>query len=300
MMKNGIALIITLGIIAIITAIVLNSITLVDKSFKQTSKVQSLIQNQLILTHMEKALTQLTSQINDSSALQALMGEFPGLADDDGAFILSFALRPAQAKVNINAMFKDDNKTLDPAYKQYLYTILNLHEVLSPDQMIALIADTIDLDQEDRAPESERINKEVDFSNGAIKNFELLQQLSRTYAKELKDTNIFKVKWEQYFFLGPLFKSTTLDCDFLSWEVAHALALKVNAVEGIDLVSCDALSRDQNETLSSYNIAPFKKGSTYFIEVEAAFETQNTQGKFQALYDLNSKRISDIRTLDIY
>ena len=193
-MKNGIALIITLGIIAIITAIVLNSITLVDKSFQQTNKVQSLIQNQLVLTHMQKALDQLTGKISDPDALQALMGEFPGLSDDDGKFILSFSLRPVQAKVNINAIFKEDNKTLDPAYQQYLYTILNFYEVLSPDQMIALIADTIDLDTVDRSSESERINNEVDFSNGAIKDFDLLYKLSHTYAKELKDTNIFNVK----------------------------------------------------------------------------------------------------------
>ena len=82
--------------------------------------------------------------------------------------------------------------------------------------------------------------------------------------------------------------------------MARALQLKVNATEGIDPVSCDALSRDQNETLSSYNIAPFKKGTTYFIEVEAEFEAQSSKGKFKALYELNSKRISDIRTVNIF
>ena len=298
MMKNGIALIITLGIIAIITAIVLNSITLIDKSFQQTSKVQSLIQNQLILTHMQKALNQLSSEITEPAALQAMMGEFPGLSDDDGKFILGFSLRPAQAKTNINGIFNEDNKTLNPAYKELLFTILNLHEVLSPDQMIALIADTIDLDTVDRSSETERINLEVDFSNGAIKSFDLLYKLSQTYAKELKDPNIMQVKWEEYFFLGPLFTPTTLDCDFLSWELAKVLQLRVEATQGLDQISCDALSSDQNVTLKSYNIVPFKKGSPYFIEVEADFETQNSKGKFKALYDLDSKRMRDIRTFN--
>lgn len=305
MMKNGIALIITLGLIAIITAIVLNTVTLVDKNYQNVRVVQSQIQNQLILTNVHKALSTLMGQISSADALYATMGEFPGLSDDSGKFVLGLSLQSAQGRVNINGIFTDDNQTLEPAYERLMFRIFQHYEVTDPDYMTALIADTIDLDTLERLPDSERINREAGFSNGAIKSHETLKRLSNIYAQRTRDTNIYKVEWKKFFFLGPLFTQTGLDCDYLSWDLAELLPLKVDAAKGLDDVSCDAmnrvpLDRDQNDTITSYNIAPFTKGSSYLIQVGADFEIEGKKGKFSSLYDLKDKRISDISLSNTY
>lgn len=294
---------ITVSVIAIITAIILTMVTLVDDAMQQSGKIQELNQEQLILNNVQSALKKIGSQLTSAEALDMILLAPIMFSDDEGAFTLSLTMQSQQAKLNLNAML-DTNSSAERTppirtnYYDFLFNLFNLKGLSAPDQMIALLADTIDGDDQERLPDSEVIVHQSDFANGAIHRFSTLKKLSDQYYQSSRDANIYKINWSDYFYLGSPDENLTLDCNYLSWDMADALNLKVDATKGLELISCDNLARDQNETLSRYNIAPFTKGMAhYHLFLRADYTIEGKNGGFSADYDLQTERISNIKSI---
>ncbi len=297
MMKKGIALIITVSVIAIISALILAMVTEFDKSMKQTSTLQSLNQKQLVIKKLYKSLKSLSSQITTPEALDALLLAPLSFSDETGEFSLDVSFSSLYAKLNINAMLEAKG-SVKSRYSRFLYNLFNLKQLNDPDLMIALLADTIDSDTFDRYPESEVTRLESDFSNGAIFKYQTLNRLSRIYYKRTHDEQIQTIEWQDYFYLGERDDNQSLDCNYLSWEMLDILELKAEGTRGLDMPSCAKLARDQNETLSRYNIKPFSKGAPYWLHLKARYTIEGKKGGFEADYELQTQRIRHITSIN--
>ena len=295
MMKRGIALLITVSMIAVITAIVLTTVNLLNSSLDQAKTLKELTQNQLVLKSLTKSLQTLSLKIESPEALEMLFIPFSGLSDDSGTFVLDFAVQPLQGKININALIEKDGKTISEAYKEILYDIFNAYHIQSPDQLINLIADTIDENTEERSVQSEQILLKSDFSNGILTDISQLKELGEIYAQQLKDPEVAKIVWEDLFYVeAPEFNS--IDCNYLSEELAFYFGFTDDPYEKEEPFSCEMLPSDQNETIHRYNIKAFNKDEPYAVAIEAHYEIEGQKGGFKAHFDLDKQRISHIKT----
>ncbi len=299
-MKKGIALLITVAMIALISAVALSMLDLVDRTYRSNLKVEKAIQDQVLLKNFHELLNKMGSDIASAEALDMIMGEFPGLSDDTGRVVFDISIASLQGRINMNAMLKpqDKDKTtrdIDGNYRELLYAIFNYYHLVDPGQMIALIADTIDEDTLERYPGSELANEYADISNGAIQGLPMLKRVSESYYEKTEDETVFDVVWEKYFYFGEFDVSTKLDCNYMSKELAAVLGLRRVDEALTTEIGCDSLVRDQNETLAKYNIAPFKKGDSYKLDVRLNYTLPAIKGGFSAVYDIKDKGINHIR-----
>lgn len=296
MMKKGIALMITVSMIAVITAIVFTTVTLLDRSMTQTQALLRMTQSQQILSSFVTSLKKLTAQVDTPEALEMILGEFPSLSDPQGIFSMSFSIRPLQGKLNLNSLIGPDETTLSQSMYELLFMIFNHYRLISPDQLIALIADSIDKDAEERSARTEQRLYRSDISNGMLSSLEEVKALANIYDTLVRDPMVKTIPWEELFYLHDE-HNATIDCNFMSPFLANLVGLQYEMASELSPVRCDLLDGDQNETLTRYNIAPFTKGKPYVVEVEVYYEIEGQSGGFYAHYDFSTQRISHIKAI---
>ncbi|KIM12019.1 MAG: hypothetical protein KU37_04055 [Sulfuricurvum sp. PC08-66] len=309
--KKGIALLITVGFIALIMAVVLGTLTLLQEDGAQTQKIRGLAQTQRVIANIDGVLDELTREIKKPSDLELFLASVPPtIPSDDGRFILDIAITSLHDRINLNSIVIDSNNSYDNGqigekYRSFLTAMLEEHEVRNPDFMIALLLDTLDSDDAESTAMGERKLYMPTFSDGGIDTMAILGQLVDYYALEQKDERIYDVPWEKYFYFGP-HEPTLLDCNtFESFDLTNhddkSIARFINMESNVFFEppyenNCSEKSEGNiSETINGYNIGLFSSSVPhYYLQVNIAYELAGQKGAFSALYDLKTKRLRNI------
>lgn len=295
--RSGIALMVTVGIIALIAVVVLANLELLDKARVQAEKAKKFNQSQAILKSIEKLLLKQTSKVTSSEALESLLVSVQGLIDKEGLLELDVDIVSLQGKVNINAIFADDNKSVAPAYELMFARIFDRYEIKDGNLMLALIADTIDVDNDELNVNSELVNSYGDFSQGAIYSQKHLDKILQQYHLMREDENIYTIPWNELFYFGQPHVQGILDCNHMSGELARYTGLSISYDEdAYSQVSCDEITHEDNETKQAFNMQGFSTSESYYINVLVEYRALNVTGTLAFMYDIKSKRISHIRS----
>jgi len=150
-----------------------------------------------IVNDLEQQLPSLLSAITGAEELDLAMRLPLQLESKKGDFILKASLTSPYSRLNINRLMSSDGNISEP-HVALMMKIFSTHPIADPDMMIKLVFDTIDLDNTERATDTEIAQSHPDFKNGMIANKEQFNLILARYIKLTHDTAILSIPWEAY------------------------------------------------------------------------------------------------------
>jgi len=304
--RKGIALLITIALVATITALLTVSTGILDNSFKRISNKLFFIQSNVFFKDFIGILQQSTKDINSSDMLDIFLMIPIAFAPEhqDIAFDVSFA--SDASTINLNHMLATDVNVTELeaqhepipvkiAYESYLDHILSVYNVSDKILLLAMIADSVDNDVDERVAGSEIALRDPLFSQGTIYNLEHFKKILEAYVRETRDYNVFKIPWHDL--IG--FRNDRVDFNHINKEVLYHTAPELQ--ENIALYTTERI-----EVYDSLDTVPVEESTKKnFEELGMKFYSPNVRGTMRIVkgdntlemafsYNLKTQEVSHI------
>ena len=219
--KKGIALFITLLIIASILSIVAVSFSYLEKAHDDAGRSSALIQGNLLYQNTTDILKRIfPSGKSDSTKLDILYTIPMMISDEKSGFMLSLNCKPLMVGVPIKWLNETFTKKTpaknELAYKilAYIYDTYEIKEPSALEQKIAMEISGIKEYSNDFEP---RIKP-----NRGIVSKKQFDKILLEYRLEFDDVNVYKVPWERYFVFVDVSDKAVIDGEYLSAELIAA------------------------------------------------------------------------------
>lgn len=281
-MKKSVALFLTL-VFVISVIIIIGSVFALYEKFSDNTFYKKISQNSIIIRDINKSFFKLSDKINEKN-IKYIFTSFL-ISSNDGNFRALITIIPLTNRVNINEVYKNRYA------KKYLQNILEYYQVLDPVFFENLLFDSIDTDKNERIGGSEIVLENPFFKQGKIYNYTHLKQILDYYANFTNDKNIYKIPWFKLFVFEK--ENFPIDCNLISKKTAKFLGLKFT-----QNVSCKSLKeyKENKKIMKNLNIIAYDKNVSYPILINVKYDTE----ELNITYDLNQKRIKDIKSNILY
>ncbi len=336
MKHRGIALYITIGLITLISIVIMRSLDLINSGFQHVANVEKINQTKVVVTDIEKVMAVIFGEIKSSEDLQYFIGVSPPVVDKDGRFMVSLETKPFHRGVNINKLLEEANSSapepdkvfqLKEKYESLFNYIFSTYRIKDGELLLNMILDVLDTDFVERSIDSEIAIKDPTFPNGIIPNKEAFNRIIAEYRELSDDNEIQKVPWDDFFIFTIFTSELSIDCTFMSENLAEALKLEVSDVvdsendqnnkqnfrknsndengekkkdqfgqdDKSEEIGCESISDKKNDDIKKeFNIKEFDNNSTYYLEGVVSYSANIIEEGFKFIYDLKSKRIVDL------
>ncbi|MDD4504945.1 MAG: hypothetical protein PHE60_01055 [Sulfurospirillaceae bacterium] len=287
-MKKGVALLITILILAIFSVLVLKSFSISTQVVNQNNEIRLLSQSNRLLEDSKKIVKNTLKDINSTEAYAILFSEPFVIANKN--FTLTFTFSPVENGLNINSLLQNSKRNEESIL--VFETILSTYNVQNIQFFVDLILDTIDEDVDERSYGSEIILKDTFFTNSKIYSQKHFDKIIDYYAQVKDAKNIYKVDWGKYI----RFDEDAIDVNFASIELLKILlsnpyindAFKKTYYENYDDLKID---EDKQAFLNNLNLT----FTTSRILVKVAFDDLIKKVNFKFIYDKKANTIENIK-----
>ncbi len=305
MKRKGIALLITIALVATITALLTVSTGILDNSFKRISNKLFLIQSNVFFNDFITILNDATNDVNDSDTLDIFLMIPVAFASEHKDIAVDVSFVSEASKININRLVSDANSSdkrsiyepipMQAAYESYLEHILSVYNISDKILLLAMIADTVDGDFDERVPGSEIALSDPLFSQGGLYNVEHMTQITKAYVRETQDFNANDIPWETL--VG--FRNEAVDFNHINADVLHHVAPELQeslplyttereeVYDSYDTIPLDATTKVLLDALGIVFYSPEVRGSMNISSSERSIEIEFS-------YNLNTKEVSHI------
>ncbi len=283
MKKKAIILLITVGFIAMMTALIFVSVNIFDDSIKGVYKVENRNRFNVLFRDILAILDKKVKDVTDARKLDEFLGVYPPFSDPKSGLSVSIEIEPKVNRININNLYYKHR--VDFVTKAFLEKVFLKYEVADGDFLYRLFLDTIDNDENERGAQTEIVLKDYDFRNGKIENKKHLDKILDYYISITKDDSVKKIPWSKLIFFGERDKKYILDCDRMEPELVETLFGER------ERISCEDI---QKAAISAFNYAPFKKGVDYPVTCKVYFAFGDQEEKVKFDYDLKTHKVSNI------
>ncbi len=298
-MRKGVALLITVSLVATITGLIGISAGILDNSFKRISNKQFLIQSNLFFSNFVSILKENSGDINDSMMLDIFFMVPLTFENKEQDIMVDVTFSSEAGNLNINHYIKDTNKTnpeVDENYEEYLNRILTVYNVSDKILLLSMIADTIDSDDEERTSMSELAREDPYFSQGAIFNQEHFNTILEAYKKNTLDFTVDTIPWDRLI----SFRGNDIDFNYISPEALgylvpeldpeSSLALTENKADVYDSFDTMGLDSETTKRLKKMNISFFSPR----VEAQMNIRQADHHSQINFSYDLSTKQVSNL------
>ena len=229
--KKGIALFITLLIIASILSIVAVSFSYLEKARHDASRVSALIQGNLLYKHTSNILKRIFPKGKaDSKKLDILYGMPLMLSAKKSDFMVNLQCHPLLLGVPIQWLDEDFTKKRPARYelaREVLTNIMELYEIRNPSQFETSLFAVLTGKEEEDSEYSKRLNIPKGFSSN--RQFE---RFLLDYRLKYDDENIYKVPWDRYFTFIDVTQNAVIDGGYLTVElISSAFDIPIDIVK---------------------------------------------------------------------
>ena len=283
-MKKGIALLITMGFITVLTGIIAYMFSITGGIFDEAIKVDAKNQRTILLKDIKNILDSKVNDVKDSDDLSTFLLGMPPFYDKKSDMSLHIELQYLSNKVNINSLLiknKEDKNIIE-----FLKNISETYNILDITFFIALLEDSIDEDDVSRQTLSEISRENIQFSNSRIVSMSHFKKIVDYYVEITKDTNILSIPWEKLIYFGELEKSV-VDCDKMSKELINAFRLSIEDFSGC----VDLENNESKEIAQKFNLAAFDKKSNLYMLVKVLYQVSSFQDDISFVYDMKTKTV---------
>jgi len=266
---------------------IVGAIVGIYNKISQNSFEKDISQNSMLIMNIKDILDNISNDINGSD-IQKLYNTFP-VSSSDGNFRALIQIKPLFDKIDINEYAdKNRKKYID----RFLDNILEFYQLKDPILFKSLIEDTIDNDDIERVGDSEIKLKNPFFKNGKIYSYKHFKQILDYYSKTAEDKTVYKIPWKKLVYFGD--GNEMIDCNIIKSQVAKFLGLMYDE----ENLNCKSLQNDDEnkDILKKLSIIPFNKKISYLVDIKINYNNEN----LNILYDINKKRIKDIKSSSIY
>jgi len=304
--RKGIALLITIALVATITALLTVSTGILDHSFKRISNKLLFIQSNVFFKDFVGILKQSTNEVNSSATLDIFLMIPISFAPESQEVSFDVSFVSDASTININQLLSTDVNLTELAerhepipvkvvYESYLDHILSVYSVSDKILLLAMIADSVDDDIDERVAGSEIALKNPLFSQGTIYNLQHFQQILEAYVRETVDYSVFKIPWHEL--IG--FENESVDFNHISKEVLYHTAPELQ--DNIALYTTERI-----EVYDSLDTVPVEESTKKnFEELGITFYSPNVRGTMRVVsgdktmemafsYNLKTKEVSHI------
>ena len=304
-MKKAIVLLMTIGFIALITALVLMSLSISKKSFDEVVYLDARNQFNIVFKDFVTMLKSNSQKIKTQDDVEMLLGLFmPAMKEPKTGIEFGFDLESQMGKLNVNYILDqlrlDVNGTKTDELERPFLNYFTNFELKEPRLMLDIMMDTIDEDDRERGAYSEIAAEDFDFTQGKIYSYKHLKKIFNRYYKSSHDNNIFKIKqdvWEEAFYFGDTNKSKQLlDCHQLTNTPTINLITENLYPEYQEMDFCKEVdsAEDLKRLKKIYNISDFNKTNQYLIQCTIVFNSENFKRNVKFDYDIKSGKVSNI------
>jgi len=286
-MKKGIALLVTLGFITILTTIIAYMFSVSKENFQKIEKIDSRNQSAILYKDGKIIVDKFVKKIKNSDDLDRFLSKVSPFIYQSKEGSLHVEVIPLSNKININSLVINNivNKnTLD-----FIKSTCSFYNILDSKFFIDLLLDTIDEDDIARQAQSEILIKNKKFSNSKIVNYNHLKAIMSYYVSVTNDKNILQIPWEKLVFFGSMQKEM-LDCDRMSDDLERVLGLDFQSFKGCsDLVGVEAIQIAQK-----YSLKKFTKANNYYILVKIFYSMEEFKNRILFVYNIKDNKVSNI------
>ncbi|MCK4440959.1 MAG: hypothetical protein KAU90_03075 [Sulfurovaceae bacterium] len=219
--KRGIALFITLLVIASILSIVAVSFSYLEKVQKDAGKVSSLIQGNLLYKNTTDILKKFFPKGKvDSKKLQMVYSLPLMIEEPKSGFNINLDCKPLLVGIPINWLDENFDKNITQKFelsKKVLSYIMEKYEIEEPNRLEELILGAVtgqiqyDREYKPRLQARKGISSKKQFD-----------KIILNYRMRYDDTNVFKVPWDRYFVFVDVTKRATIDGEYITPELISA------------------------------------------------------------------------------
>ncbi len=302
--RSGIVLMMTLGFIAVITALILWSVSISKSRFDKVIAIDSENQFSLVFKDFVSLIKSIPAK-DFETILQ--MPKLPPLPEEKSKVGLGFGVESYMDKLNINYITKSivkyekENKNIPKELLRPLNKFCDLFELSNPYLFVDLLLSV-------SRGGSEIAMDNGDFREGKIYNFNHFKKIEMYYYQQTQDQHIFKIDKEEltrYFYFGDNNDSLGgLDCQkdnaggrnpypALSLIVEDEMTLNPKE-EGY----CQETNSSNNPAMKTlnkiYNISQFANKKKYLVKCILNLDVDNRLREISFDYDVRTKRISNI------
>ncbi len=303
--RHGIVLMMTLGFIAVITALILWSVSISKNRFDKVVEIDGENQVSIVLKDFVSLIKSIPQK--EFETLLA-MPTLPPIPEEKTKIGLGFSIKSYMDKLNLNAILKSivederKNKTVPKELLRPLNKFFDTHELSNPYLFIDLLLAV-------SRGDSEIALEDFDFRVGKIYNFDHFKKIEDYYYENTQDENIYKIsrdELERFFYFGENNDTAGgLDCQKdrdVGRNPYGALSLIVNDEMQLNALEDDGYCQELNtsnnpamKTLNNiYNISQFANKKKYLVKCTLYLDVDNNIRNISFDYDVKTKRISNI------
>ncbi len=311
MRRNAIALLVTISFVTVIMTLIGVSTGLVESSFKRVSAKHSLVQNNILFADIADILKEASSDVNDSMGLDIFLSIPVFFENKKNDISIDVTFESDASTVNINNLLKKDvNKSkekytnqpvpLDALYEDYFERILTVYNLSDKILFLSMVADTLDIDLEERMPGSEIALENPFFRQGRIYDLRHFNKIISAYKRQTLDFNVDSIPWKEL--IG--FNADSIDFNRIEPVVLQHL------VPEIDPESAPNYTSEKVDLYESMDELPFEEETKKRLEemglrfyspyVSAVMNIKEGDHKSRITfaYNLKNKKVSSIEITD--
>jgi len=309
MERRGIALLITIAFITAIAALIAVAGGILNRSFTDTSRKSSFVQGNVMLSDIQTLLRQNTKDINDSATLDILLSLplFFGNKEAGVSTDLSFASDASAVNVNL-LVEKGTGKAagayaplpMRAAYRTYFERVLQFYNVADTELLLAMIADAIDDDLDERLPGSEIALQAPDFTQGRIFDLHHFRQILAAYKRQTLDYSVDAIPWETL--IG--FRNTGIDFNHITADTLRFIAPDIDETTLADLTTnrVDLYEQTADLPLSPEDVKMLEDMNVTFYSPRIVGNLhvlgENRKVSYTFAYDLSTQQVSQFAFAD--
>ncbi|UFS62151.1 hypothetical protein LOH54_10890 [Sulfurimonas sp. HSL-3221] len=295
----------TLAFVTAIAALIAVGGSILERGYSQTETKAFLVQSNTLLPSIYSILKQNTADINDSDTLDILLSVPLFFENKRNGMMMDITFASDAGRVNINHLVKSNSEvtadpyaplSLDPAVEGYLERILTVYNVSDTILLISMVADSIDMDTNERFPGSELSLKSPDFTQGRLYDMQHFKQVLDAYKLLTQDFNIDDIPWEHL--IG--FRNEAIDFNHIEPDTLHFID------PAIDPATLAEITTKRVATYASLDTLPFEPETKQLLEdLGVAFYSPDIVGTMNLLsktrktaytftYNLANQKVSEI------
>ena len=313
-MKKGIALLITISLVAVIAALIGISAGILEHSFKRISNKKFLIQSNSFISGFTDVLKSASSDVNDSMSLDIFLSLPFAFEQKSRDLSVDIYFTSNASSLNPNNMLEKssennssktdkkpkENANIDSSYERYFDHILTVYNVSDKILLLSMIADSVDEDLKERTTGSELALENPFFSQGHIYSIEHFKQILDAYKRLTLDFSVDTIPWETLL----SFNNKSIDLNHIE---SDTLGILFPELDPASLASFTSDRIDIFKDFSSLNIdsqreKELKKMGVDFYspQVKAWMNIYNGDNHLGVtfLYDLQTKRATDLEIIN--
>lgn len=310
MKRKAIVLLMTIGFIALISALVLVSLSISKKSFDQVGYLGARNQFSVVFKDFVMLLERNSANIKTADDLEMLLSLFlPAMIEPKTGIEFGFDIESKMGKLNVNYLLdqmvldvNDENQTI--LEKPFLNYFSNF-DIRDKHLLLSIMIDTVDKDDAERGSYSEIVAEDFDFRQEKIYSYRHLEKIFDHYYKTSLDPNIYKINrdlWEEVFYFGDTNSTKQLlDCNQLDMVPTINLITDNLYPNYEELDFCQEFNQsvisdniDLMNLKNIYKISPFDKNKQYLIQCNIIFNTENFKRNVRFDYNLKTGKVDNI------